>query len=112
MAEEQRRFPRIVLPVDFHGRDAEGTGQLFFEGADVSAGGCFLKSELLLESGEQLSLEFRVPGVPRLLRAEAKVAWVRRFPDADQPPGMGVEFLAMTDEDRAVLSRYLEPEPG
>jgi len=107
MGSEQRRFERKSLQVDFRGKDSEGAGQLLFEGADLSTGGTFIKSDLLLEQGDRLSLEFRVPGVPRLMRAQARVAWVRRFPDGPEPAGMGVEFLTMTDEDRGVLGQYL-----
>ena len=112
MGSEQRRFERKTLHVDFRGKDSEGTGQLHFEGADLSTGGTFIKSDLLLEQGDRLSLEFRVPGVPRLMRAQARVAWVRRFPDGAEPAGMGVEFLTMTDEDRAVLDQYLGAIPA
>ena len=109
MGADQRRHERKSVAVDFRGKDTAGAGQLWFKGADISAGGSFLKADLLLELGESLALEFRVPGVPRLMRAQARVAWVRRFPEGDEPAGMGVEFLAMTEEDRAVLTRYLTP---
>lgn len=107
MGEEQRKFPRQTLPVDFRARNASGAGQLLFEGVDLSAGGSFLRSELLLEQGETLVVEFRVPGVPRLMKAQARVAWVRRFPKEEEPAGMGIEFLAMGDEDRELLNQYL-----
>lgn len=108
MSTEQRRSARVPLHVEFRGKDLSGTGALLFEGADLSIGGAFLKSDLLLEAGESLTLEFRVPGLPRLLRANGKVAWVRRFPGEGELPGMGVQFLAMTEADRAVLAEYLE----
>lgn len=109
---EQRRWARKSIQVEFRGKDAQGSGQLQFEAADLSAGGTFLKSDLLLEQGEGVSLEFRVPGVPRLMRAQARVAWVRRFPAESEPAGMGVEFLAMNDEDREVLVSYLDRVEG
>ncbi|MFZ5470322.1 MAG: PilZ domain-containing protein [Myxococcota bacterium] len=108
MSGNQRRFLRKMLQVDFRAKDAQGAGQLQFAGADLSAGGTFLKSDLLFEQGEGFSLEFRVPGVPRLMRAQARVAWVRRFPSEEEPAGMGIEFLTMSEEDRSVLVRYLE----
>lgn len=107
MTADQRRHPRQALLVDFKARDTEGTGHLLFEAVDVSAGGAFLRSDILLEQGDALVLEFRVPGVPRLMRSAAKVAWVRRFPKDGEPPGMGVQFLALTEEDRTVLSTFL-----
>ncbi len=108
MGDGQRRYERKTLQVDVRARNTVGAGQLLFEGTDLSAGGSFLRSDLLLEEGETLVLEFRVPGVPRLMKAQARVAWVRRFPRPNEEPGMGVEFLAMTDDDRQVLTEYLE----
>lgn len=104
---EHRRFFRKTIAVEFRGTDSQGVGELVFEAVDLSAGGTFLKADLLLELGEHLALEFKVPGVPRVMRADGRVAWVRRFPEKDQPGGMGVEFVRLTDDDRAVLSRYL-----
>ena len=107
MAEQQRRFQRRELQVDFRARHQSGDGQLLFESADLSSGGSFLKSDLLLEVGETLVMEFRVPGETGIIRAQGRVAWVRRFPRGEEPPGMGVEFLAMSEEDRQTLDQYL-----
>ena len=107
MSAEQRRFERVPLQVEIKGIDSQGLGELHFTGADLSQGGSFIRADLLLEEGEQLALEFRVPGVPRPMRAQGRVAWVRRFPEPPQQGGMGFEFLAMTEEDRAVLAEYL-----
>jgi len=102
---QNRRFERRALQVDFKGFDAQG--ELHFTSADLSEGGSFIRADLLLEQGEQLSLEFRVPGVSRPVRAQGRVAWVRRFPEPALPGGMGFEFLTMSEEDRAVLAEYL-----
>jgi uncharacterized protein (TIGR02266 family) len=107
METEQRRSPRVDVDVDFRARESTGGGSLLFRAADLSLGGAFLRSSLLLEEGETLALEFRLPGSHRLLRATARVAWVRRFPEATQPAGMGMEFLSMSAEDREVLGRHL-----
>ena len=109
--DKQRRAPRKSLTVEFHAKDADGAGELLFETLDLSIGGAFLRSELLLEQDEAFSVEFRVPGVNRLMRAQAKVAWVRRFPDPGQEPGMGVQFLDMSEADQRVLSAYLNVLP-
>src|SRR5215471_4375617 len=107
MKREKRRFSRRAVKVDFHGNSAEGIGELLFEGVDLSAGGTFLRSDLLLEQGERLGLQFGMPGLPRQLHAEAQVAWVRRFPKPTEPAGMGIEFVGMSEEDRSALSHYL-----
>ena len=108
MSEHHRQFERVSLQVDFHGKGADGSGELVLESTDLSAGGTFLKSDLLLEEGELLSLEFEIPGVDRRLRAQARVAWVRRFPHHGEDAGMGMSFLVMEAEDRATLAEHLE----
>jgi uncharacterized protein (TIGR02266 family) len=100
---DKRRHARRSLAVEFRTRDTDGRGSLELSGADLSAGGAFLVSEVLLEPGDTLSLEFLVPGRSVPLRAEARVAWVRRFPSPEQAAGMGVEFLRLGTEERQAL---------
>src|SRR5437868_4481829 len=101
MSEHRRQFQRVSLGVNFRGKGADGSGELIFESSDISAGGAFLKSDLLLEEGELLSLEFDVPGVTHRLRAQAKVASVRRFPNPEEPAGMGMSCVVMDAGDQA-----------
>jgi uncharacterized protein (TIGR02266 family) len=100
---DKRRHLRRSLAVEFRTRATDGRGALELSGADLSAGGAFLVSEVLLEPGDTLSLEFLIPGRPTPLRAEARVAWVRRFPTAKETAGMGVEFLRLGTEERRAL---------
>lgn len=103
---DQRREERAAVQARFSARDASGAGTLTFTSADLSTGGAFLKSDLLLEQGEPLALQFEVPGAGEI-QAQARVAWVRRFPEAGQLSGMGVEFLVLREEERAALLRWL-----
>lgn len=105
---ELRRHKRKPIDVEIRCRDESGLGQLTFGSGDLSAGGAFLRSELLLEQGERLWLEFALPGRERPVRAEARVAWVRRFPASGQEGGMGIEFLGMTEDDRRALGLFTE----
>lgn len=107
MSADQRRHERKALAVEFRAHDGRGAGQLVFVSADLSAGGTFLRSELLLEQGEALSLEFSLPDRPVSIRAHARVAWVRRFPQSGETAGMGVEFLGLDEADRQALRKYL-----
>ena len=107
MPANLRKSERRSVQVRFTGRDAQGLGQLFFTSADLSLGGTFLVAELLLEQGETMSLEVQLPGQKRPLLSQARVAWVRRFPEEGTPAGMGVEFLSMSDDDRKALATHL-----
>jgi len=106
MDSDQRREERAAVEARFSARDSSGAGTLTFTSADVSSGGAFLKSDLLLEQGEPLSLSFDVAGLGPVM-AQARVAWVRRFPQTGQVPGMGVQFLSLKDTERAAILRWL-----
>jgi uncharacterized protein (TIGR02266 family) len=102
-----RREERAAVQARFSARDTSGAGTLTFTSEDLSTGGAFLKSDLLLEQGEALSLFFELPEGKTSIQAQARVAWVRRFPEPGQIAGMGVEFVGMRDEERAALARWL-----
>jgi Tfp pilus assembly protein PilZ len=102
---DMRRHKRKAVSVEIRCRDETGSGQLVFDLVDLSAGGAFLKSDVLFEQGEKLHLELDL--ATRLIRSEANVVWVRRFPDPHQSAGMGVAF-ALPEEDRQAIEEYLE----
>ena len=109
--EDKRRHARRTLSVEFRAGGTDGLGALELSGADLSAGGAFLVSDLLLEPGESLSLEFQIAGRPRPAQAQARVAWVRRFPGPDQPAGMGIEFVRLDKDERAALDAWVRAAP-
>ena len=103
--EDKRRHLRRTLSVEFRAGGMDGLGALELSGADLSAGGAFLVSDLLLEPGEILSLEFEIAGRGPV-QAQARVAWVRRFPGPEQPSGMGIEFVRLGRDERAALDAW------
>ena len=94
--------------MEFRTGGTDGLGSLDLSGADLSAGGAFLVSDLLLEPGESLALEFQIPGRPSPTRAHARVAWVRRFPAPEQPAGMGIEFVRLGKDERVALDAWVQ----
>ena len=94
--------------MEFRAGGTDGLGALQLSGADLSAGGAFLVSELLLEPGETLSLEFQIVGRPAPVQVQARVAWVRRFPGPEQPAGMGIEFVRLGKDERTALDAWVQ----
>lgn len=97
--------------MEFRAGGMDGLGALELSSADLSAGGAFLVSDLLLEPGETLSLEFQIAGRPGPVQVQARVAWVRRFPGKEQPAGMGIEFVRLGKEERAALDAWVRAAP-
>jgi len=106
--ERQRRFVRRPIKASFRVRDANnpGHGEILFDSIDLSRGGAFLHSELLLEIGEELEVTFGLPDEIRPVRARARVAWATRG-DATGQSGMGLEFIDLTEEARDAIDRFV-----
>ena len=75
-----------------------------FSSGDISGGGAFLRSDLLFEVGEMLVMEFDLPG-GRHIRTQGRVVRVARGGAKDRFPGMGLEFIDLSPDDRAAIAR-------
>jgi Tfp pilus assembly protein PilZ len=80
-------------------------GGMAFDSAEVTTGGAFLPSDVLLEIGEVLNLEIALPD-GQIARAQARVVRVTKG-GAAEPSGIGVEFTEITTDDRAAIERQL-----
>lgn len=99
-AGNQRAAIRVAsgLPVNC------GLGSIWVQGiiGNISRVGMFVKLEAPPRAGQQVRLQFILPGIPRLFEATARVVWSARRDQGAVVPGMGVEIL---DLDEAGLSQ-------
>lgn len=99
--QEPRSPCRTVIRVSPD--DDPNIGWFFLDSTDVSAEGLFLETDLLFGVGEELDLEIEVPGRALPVRRRARV--MRVVNDLSGACGVGVQLLAMTDEERGALAR-------
>ena len=92
---ERRSSERTALkiPVDYSAVDA------FFSefSANINEGGIFIETETPAPLDEVVQLQFRVPQLAEPIQLEGRVAWISDG-KGESPPGMGIEFQAMTPE--------------
>lgn len=105
---DTRRFSRrdALLPVVVRAAGNKVEAGIRLDTADLSEGGAFLRSDLLFEVGETLSLEIPL-AAGETLAARGRVAWVTRGGGAEAPAGMGIEFEKLSAQDRRRLSQSL-----
>ena len=98
---EQRRYPRAVAPKTLRCAWESGTRRAVSYLESVGLGGLFIltRQPAPMRSMVKLLMDLPIGEV----RARAVV---RRVTPAR---GMGIEFIAMTQEDRARLSKALQP---
>ena len=104
---EQRAHARreLELPVLVHDTGNRVRGAIRFDLRDLSVGGAFLRSDLLFEVGEELQVEFELPG-GLSVHARGRVVRVSRDP-APREAGMGIAFSEMSDADREAVRAFL-----
>jgi uncharacterized protein (TIGR02266 family) len=100
---ERRRAPRahVLLRVDYKNRDDFAADYV----TDLGVGGIFIRTELELPVGSQISLNLSFPGLLEPTEVEAVVRWVRR-PGHGVPTdqvGVGVEFTGGDEQHRSRL---------
>mgnify|MGYP006443185403 FL=1 len=78
--EQLRRYNRYPLSVEFKLSDSEDPvhGEILFDTVNVSAGGAFLRSDLLMDIGAKVDVTFSMPGQDESFTTKAVVAWVTR----------------------------------
>jgi uncharacterized protein (TIGR02266 family) len=96
----------LELPVVVSDSANRVTGGIQFDSADISAGGAFLRADLLFEVGELLTLQFQLAQGGPTIRAAGRVTRVSRG-QSKEVPGMGVEFVDLRPEDRAAIEDRL-----
>lgn len=79
---------------------------------DISAGGIFIATFDLLPIGAELMISFTLPD-GHLVSAEGVVRWVREFNEMTPgvEPGMGAQFVELSDEDRDAINEFLKERP-
>ena len=78
---------------------------------NISRGGAFVRSEKLLEVGTELSFKLSMPGLDEPLSVKGRVAWARSVEQAapsGKEPGMGIQFVHDSEEDRQAFERRVQ----
>jgi Tfp pilus assembly protein PilZ len=107
MSENPRRFMRHPVSVEFRAHEANQAqhGDILFDVLNMSQGGAFLRSDVLLDIGT--SLEIGLPFEFLQGAVTGRVAWVTRG-DKDQAAGMGIEFVGLDDMQQSKLNAWIE----
>lgn len=94
---------QVEVPVTIIDEAHRADGHLQFDTHDLSVGGAFLKSALLFEVEEELTLEFDL-GTERV-RIRCRVVRIAR---GDPPAGMGIVFVELAPADRETIQRFVD----
>ncbi len=104
---DARKDKRTLLSLKIRYKSA--TLEDFIErySSDISRGGVFIKAKKPLPVGTLLKFEFMLQDESTLIHGVGRVVWRREEAEADaeNPTGMGIKFIKMDAESRAIVQR-------
>ena len=101
----RRRYPRIYRPVEvyyYFGSDSYTESTM-----SLSMGGLYVKTDRPLQVGSLFRLNFSLPDFDHLFKVRGQVIWKKEVPDTYGPPGMGIKFYDVAEEDKRAIVQYL-----
>lgn len=105
---EQRAAVRVPLglPVNYTLGRWQSQGIIF----NLSKTGIFLSTDLPVEAGRRVRLQFILPGVPRLFDLAGIIVWTASSPAGVTPSGMAVKFLDLDAPTGGELTTFVTLE--
>jgi uncharacterized protein (TIGR02266 family) len=107
---DARKDKRTLLSLKIRYKSA--TLEDFIErySSDISRGGVFIKAKKPLAVGTLLKFEFMLQDASSLIHGVGRVVWRREEADASpqDPPGMGIKFIKMDADSRAVVQKIAD----
>lgn len=117
---DRRIHERVLVDIEVDYRADETF--LFAYITDISAMGIFVRTNNPEPEGTRLNLCFRVPPElgGQLIEVEGEVIWINPFRpnEPTRQPGMGIQFVDLTPQQREVVMRmvrtfaYLDDDDG
>jgi Tfp pilus assembly protein PilZ len=105
------QLDKLRIPFVQRASLAHGAGREDLFLVDLGVAGAFAERERPLPVGEKVTLSFPLPGNDRPIRAVCRVAWwhppAGRLVSKSLPAGVGLEFVEISEQDRARLRRHL-----
>lgn len=105
--QNRRQFDRVVCKVDVT-LESEST---FYNGftENISTGGLFIATYDTRPMGQNVKLEFTIPGKDGPIEVDGKIRWLRVYNETtpDIIPGMGVEFVDLDESDLRAIEEFI-----
>ena len=120
--EKARKYTAVVdrrelrVPCHFPVIFLLGKSPVAAHAMDIGDGGVFLSTREQLAPDKRLSLAFYLSSAadhPVLMQVEGQVAWLNEEENRVNtalPPGFGVEFMGLEEEETAVLKSFVDAE--
>ena len=100
MSRERRQCPRYPLSLPIHIQVNDAGGPIFLHTTDISASGCYIETIFPLLKGLEVNVILRLDSALLVCNGIVRTS--------DVNVGMGIEFLGLSEIERATLSTYIQ----
>ena len=110
MSQETRKDPRAkVLSMTVRYKSATLDEFIEHHSYDVSRGGMYIKTPKPFPPGTLLKFEVKIAEDQRVMQGVGRVVWKRNptESDAEHPAGMGVKFIKLDEDSKAVIDQLV-----
>ena len=106
---ERRMHPRKEVWIEIHYQHLD---DFFYDYAiNLSRGGMFIKTARPLAIGTEIKLRFTIPDRKEVIKTRGRIARVVKVEESQShPPGMGIEFQALTEKDTQLINSLWEED--
>ena len=100
---EKRRSGRVAKKLEI----CFGSYSEFIETytENIGMGGLFVRTEDPSKIGDQVYLQFNLPGTDHIIQCEGEVKWLKK--QGQHYLGMGISFSSLRHEDKAFIDNYV-----
>ncbi len=74
---------------------------------NISQGGIFIKTDNPLQMDDNIEIKFTLPNIDRALKVMGQVKWIKRVENEEGPPGMGLQFTSIGEEENKLLVQFI-----
>jgi uncharacterized protein (TIGR02266 family) len=98
---ERRAYPRVTFTAKVQVLNEAEARSFLAVACDISIGGMKIFTGNPAPAGQHVQVEFQLPGLQSLIRARGIVRHLM------VGQGMGVEFLSLSEKDRAAIQSFV-----
>lgn len=105
---DRRSYQRhaVRLLIDYEAKDSFKSDYT----TDISGGGLFIQTHAPLLIGTEMELKIAFPRIPKFIEIKGVVVWINENPTSNKPPGMGIKFIGLKEEDRRFIDSLAQPD--
>lgn len=105
--DDRRNYKRVPAQLIAHFRKAPEGKDVDAKATNVSQGGVFIETRIVLEEGDTVQFDMIIPQEKGRVGVRVSIVGEVRWRHVKEPMGVGVRILEMTTKDKMTMKRFM-----